>query len=80
VSVADPTRCTTLGIAHFPKASGTDPLLLIAGAATVALRRVRVAAARQQKRESFMRHCVGLPADEAKAAALWYYGPPSRDR
>jgi hypothetical protein len=36
-------------------------------------------AAKQQKRESFMR-LQGVPADEAKAAAEWYYGPPSRDR
>jgi hypothetical protein len=37
-------------------------------------------AAKQQKREHFMREYGGVPADEAKEAALWYYGPPERDR
>jgi hypothetical protein len=36
-------------------------------------------AAKQQKREAFMRY-QGVPADEAQEAALWYYGPPERDR
>ena len=36
-------------------------------------------AAKQQKRESFMTY-QGVPAAEAKEAALWYYGPASRDR
>ena len=31
VAVADQTRCTVLGIAHFTKAAGPDPLLLISG-------------------------------------------------
>jgi len=34
----------------------------------------------QQKRESFLRRYGGVAADKAKAAALWYYGPPTRDR
>jgi len=36
-------------------------------------------AAKQQKREAFMRY-QGVPAAEAKEAALWYYGPAGRDR
>lgn len=33
VTVADETRCTVYAIAHFTKANGTDPLLLIGGSA-----------------------------------------------
>ena len=36
-------------------------------------------AAKQQKREAVMR-MRGVPANEAAEAALWYYGPPERDR
>jgi hypothetical protein len=36
-------------------------------------------AAKQQKREWLMR-LQGVSAGEAKEAAEWYYGPPSRDR
>lgn len=33
VAIADETRCTVYAIAHFTKAAGTDPLLLIGGSA-----------------------------------------------
>jgi len=37
-------------------------------------------AKKQQTRESTARRLWGIAPDEAVEAALWYYGPPSRDR